>query len=287
MTEAHPRVAILMLSHVLHDEALGLFREIKAACGDHYKVVFLGDNSHHTFDAFQGDEDFFLFDVDALLSLGYPGRPLAFGADARVKDPEHMDFNFEPGSTDMPMQYWWQRNPGYDFCWVVEYDVRYTGSWRQFFAAFEGNDADLIGTWLTRYRDIPDWHHWHSLNLLDDTLRIEDYVRGFFPVYRLSGRAFALLDSEYRRGISGHYEGVVPTLLDRAGLRMEDIGGDGEFVRPENRNRYYRDGSFTYRPIRYSTGSEADTLWHPVKPVPTWEEIRHHLREFVEGQRGG
>jgi hypothetical protein len=266
---------------VLNEEVLALFRELKDACADNYKVAFLADNSQGVFDSRKDDADFFLFTLTDLLSLEYPGRPLIHNLEGRQNNSDHVYFNFRPGSTDMPMQYWFRENPGYDYCWVVEYDVRYTGDWRRFFADFGGNDADLIGTWLTRYRDIPHWPLWPTLDLLDQTLGIEDYVRGFFPVYRLSSRAFALLDGEYRRGVSGHYEGVVPTVLDRAGLTMEDIGGDGEFVRPENRNRYYRDGSFTYRPIRYRTGSEPDTLWHPVKPMPTWPEIRQYMRQLA------
>jgi hypothetical protein len=63
---------------------------------------------------------------------------------------------------------------------------------------------------------------------------------------------------------------------------LEDIGGNGEFVRPENVNRFYTNtpldedhapGSMVFRPARSWTGARRNMLWHPVKPLP------HKLRE--------
>jgi hypothetical protein len=143
--------------------------------------------------------------------------------------------------------------------------VRYTGSWLQFFSDFEDNDADLLCTTLLRHRDSPDFVYWPTLKLLDESAGSESYIRGFFPIYRMSNRAWLEVDREYRRGVAGHYECVIPTVLARAHLRIEDIGGDGEFVRPENVNRYYNDKSFVFRPIRYRPGKKPNTLFHPVK----------------------
>ena len=55
---------------------------------------------------------------------------------------------------------------------------------------------------------------------------------------------------------------------------IEDFGGNGEFVRPGNANRWYTStltsqtlapGSFVARPIRFRPGFKPNTLWHPVK----------------------
>jgi hypothetical protein len=58
-----------------------------------------------------------------------------------------------------------------------------------------------------------------------------------------------------------------------------DIGGDGEFVRPLNRNRFYRNtpsrgslmpGTFVFRPVMDSPGN-GQHAWHPVKRRPFWQ----------------
>ncbi|MFW5697957.1 MAG: hypothetical protein ACOCX1_05320, partial [Fimbriimonadaceae bacterium] len=76
-------------------------------------------------------------------------------------------------------------------------------------------------------------------------------------------------------GWDGIYEVVWPTVLHNAGLTIEDFGGDGRFVRPENINRYYTStpegvglspGTFVYRPMfRKVPNGSRDMLWHPVK----------------------
>ena len=64
---------------------------------------------------------------------------------------------------------------------------------------------------------------------------------------------------------------------------IEDLGGDGQFVRPGNVNRWYTStltsqnlapGSFVARPIRFRPGWKPNKLWHPVKRrfVPPYAE---------------
>ena len=106
-----------------------------------------------------------------------------------------------------------------------------------------------------------------------------DQIRGFFPIYRLSQRALERLDADYRAGVGGHFECLVPTLLNDAGMTLEDIGGAGEFVRPRNKGRFYRNtpaaaslgpGTFVFRPVMDRPGREPDMLWHPVRPGAGW-----------------
>lgn len=274
------RTTVLVLSHVIDKDISAYFHEIKKECSEYYDTVFLCDNSMGVFDAYKENEEFCLFTMEDLVSLNYPGKSaVVYSAESREKNPYHKNFNFVPGSADLPILLYYRNNPGYDHYWIVEYDVRYSGSWRQFFSHFATDGADLLGTTLTRYSEVPGWHHWPSLDLLDAAVGKDSYLRGFFPVYRLSNRALAQLDRDYRRGIKGHYECIFPTALQRAGMTIADIGGDGEFVRPENRNRFYRNtrttktlspGSFVFRPVMSRPGKERDMLWHPVKRLPAW-----------------
>ena len=102
------------------------------------------------------------------------------------------------------------------------------------------------------------------------------------PIYRISRRAAQAIDHAYQSGWSGHCEVTWPTIINRAGFSIEDFGGDGEFVREPNRNRFYTNtlldpnlapGSLVLRPARAFTGLKKEKLWHPVKP------IRYKLRE--------
>lgn len=164
--------------------------------------------------------------------------------------------------------------PGYRHYWLCEYDVRFSGSWSTILDHFADNDADLLGTTLTRFHDRPEWSKWAGLKAPDEDLRPEEMVRGFFPFCRLSAPALEVLARAYRTGWEGHYECSVPTILSRNGMTLEDFGGDGEYVAAGNRNRFYTNtpqngglapGTFVFRPAREAAGDRPDTLWHPVK----------------------
>lgn len=286
----------------MNRDVMTFFKNIKKECSKHYDIIFLCDNSSGVFDSFRNNSDYYLFTTKGLQSLNYPGRSaIAYQDKARGENPYHKDFNFVPGSADLPVLLCYRNNPTYDFYWTVEYDVRYSGSWSRFFSNFGENGADLLGTTLTRYDAIPDWYHWPSLALHDLRVGKDVYLRGFFPIYRLSNRALSQLDQDYRKGARGHYECLMPTVLQHARMTIEDIGGNGEFVRPENRKRFYSNtpttetlspGSFVFRPIMARAGKERDTLWHPVKYTPAWrialrrvKTLLRRLARAVTGER--
>jgi hypothetical protein len=293
----HQNTAILILSHVMNREVMAFFKRIKKECSKYYDVIFLCDNTAGVFDSFEDNKDFFLFTTKNLQSLNYVGRSaIVYQDKSRADNPYHKDFNFTPGSTDMPVLLCYKRNPSYDFYWIVEYDVRFSGSWNRFFSFFAKSHADLLGTTLTPYADIPGWYHWPSMALKNMRIGKEAYLRGFFPIYRLSNRALARLDRDYLTGVRGHYECLLPTLLHHAGMTIEDIGGDGPFVRPENRNRFYSNtptsetlapGSFVFRPVMTRAGKERDTLWHPVKYTPAWRIALRRMKAMLRRRRSG
>jgi len=278
--------AILILSHITNKQVEEHFQKIRQECSNQYNVISLCDNTSGLFYSKKNDHDYFLFSIDDLEALGFPGRSTKYPDEMRRDNPFHNNFNFKPGSADLAVLHYYRNNPNYDYYWLIEYDVRFTGRWNEFFALFEENESDLLGTTLTRYPDFPNWYHWSGVNFQDAEVPERERLRGFFPVYRLSRRALAVLDEKYRGNISGHYECLMPTILNREGLTLEDIGGDGEFVRPENINRCYRNtrtagtlspGTFVFRPVMRRPGREPGMLWHPVKYEPLWRML---LRKF-------
>lgn len=268
------RSAILILNHVDGRHLIDLHDAIKKECSQEHDVFLLSDRTRPSL-AFArkavGTREF-RFTLDDLVTLRYPGKQ-----DLAIRNAGPR--NLKLGNADLPVLLFYASHRDYEHFWVVEYDVRYSGSWRQFFAAFDDNAADLLGTSLIRYADFPGWSHWRSLAIPNRRTDDGDRIRGFFPVFRISNNALACLHEIYGQGWAGHMEALMPTALYRSGLRIEDIGGDGEFVKPNNINRYYTNhrltndlspGTLVYRPTRTAVGTHADKLWHPVKTEATF-----------------
>jgi hypothetical protein len=184
--------------------------------------------------------------------------------------------------------------PGYAHYWAIEYDVRYTGDWRDLFADLGAGEVDLYGTSIQRRAENPGWWHWRDFSTGRDRVRKAGQVKMFTPLLRLSNVGFAAIRGAYRRGWAGHYEALWPTAVEQAGLVIEDIGGFGSFTPPARRGCYYsanpadrflRPGSFTFRPsmLEADIPDGPPLLWHPVKtaamaaplpadPSPGWRE---------------
>lgn len=256
---------VLLLAHFIDPAILAEYRKLKRELGSRYDVVLLFDKTLYGTPDLPGDVQGFFFDKSDIRALGYPR-----------KGRSHNSFDVE-----LFAMHFWRSNPHYDFYWLVEYDVRFSGSWDKLFGHFAASGADLLGTTLHRYDINPNWENWRTLVTPEEDLPPYELLRGFFPFYRLSARAFAALDDAYRQGWAGHFECVVPTVLAAAGLELEDIGGNGEFVKAENIDRFYRNnrlssdlapGSFIFRPIHSRVGGSPNTLWHPVRQpeVESW-----------------
>jgi hypothetical protein len=217
--------------------------------------------------------------------------PHHFVTTPEIRDPAYSRKSNGPGwgiwrggHTDLIALHFFRTHPNYERYWFIEYDVRFSGAWRGFFAAFENSDADFVSTSIRRASNDPRWMHWPTLHPATSvgSLPANERLCSFMPIFRVSRRAFEVIDRAYREGWTGHCEASWPTILYRAGCKLEDFGGDGEFVRPENRNRFYTNtlsdedlapGSLVFRPVRWVPGFRRNRLWHPVKP------LRHKLRE--------
>jgi hypothetical protein len=202
------------------------------------------------------------------------------------------------GHTDLIGLHFFRANRDFDRYWFVEYDVRLSGRWADFFQAFEASDADFLSTTVRRSSDYPDWMHWRSLRTPRDERAPSpsEQLCSFMPIIRMSRVALAAVDQAYRAGWGGHCEVTWPTIVLRAGLRVEDFGGDGEFVGVGNRNRFYTNkpgnadhapGSMVFRPARIAPGRQPGMLWHPVKP-PHYkfrEDLRHAAKAVRQACR--
>jgi len=179
----------------------------------------------------------------------------------------------------------------YDRFWLVEYDVDFSGNWRDFFAETSNYAADLLATRIRRRSDDPRYGHLKHFAMPQDA--VGNPVIALFCISRLSRRLVESYRQELaRRDWRGHFEIVLPSVAAALGLSIEEIGGEGPFTPPERRNRFYRgpfdlmstyETTFNYRPVqsfRYfgeAPGNfrDANHLHHPVKTDQSlWQRVR-------------
>lgn len=202
-----------------------------------------------------------------------------------------------PGHNHFALLRAFSSEPVHDWYWCIEYDVRFTGSWRRLFDGCAALGADFLTCHLRRYADEPHWYFWHTLGHPEDSVPLAARLRSFNVVMRFSRRALASLHDWHASGWAGHHEVLVPTLLHSRGFEVADFGGDGPFVPPGFRNRYYTSystsngalwalGTVRFRPPRLDAGRRRETLYHPVKPgeafqpAPRLDKARETIREL-------
>lgn len=73
-----------------------------------------------------------------------------------------MDGNFH-----FVMLEFFRRNPEFDYYWLVEYDVRFNGDWRDFFTFFKNKNEDFISAHIETVSDNPDWIRWKEIETIN------------------------------------------------------------------------------------------------------------------------
>jgi hypothetical protein len=207
------------------------------------------------------------------------GEVVRFDFDViRREYPKVLGETLIPGNSHMAFLDFYQRHPGFQYYWLIEYDVMLTGRWQDFFHAFTDQRADFLAAHLRLQKEEPDWTWWHTLTAPNGQVLPATLVRAFCPIQRMSRRALELVEARSKEGWGGHFECLVPTLLLDGGCTLADIGGDGPFVPKGFRNRFYRSfswrdgtllffGTMRFRPefSRWRL-SRRRAIYHPVKP---------------------
>jgi hypothetical protein len=184
------------------------------------------------------------------------------------------------GNGHFPVLEFYRRHPDYDFYWFIEYDVRYTGDWCDFFARFDFTGHDFTTAHIRRFAEEPFWWWWPTLGHPSIRLSPLGWLRSFNVIYRISNCALEFLDSVLQSGWRGHHEVLLATVLYRNRFKVLDFGGHGSFVEAGSVNSVYTSsgsksgylsplGTIRDRPPNITAGTEANMLYHPVKPVLT------------------
>ncbi|MBB5353725.1 hypothetical protein HNR46_003986 [Haloferula luteola] len=152
--------------------------------------------------------------------------------------------------------------------WIIDNGVHFDGEIKTLEAAFASSDSDMLATALRRYAEEPGWHWWSSLQAPKGEKPLSHGVAMLLPLIRLSRQAAEAVLKGFEEGWNGHLEAVIPTLVNRAGLKIEDIGGFGSFTPPDRIGRWYDDRTWHWEgPVSFVPGK----LHYPVNPRdPVW-----------------
>jgi Protein of unknown function (DUF3405) len=254
--------SIVFLSHHTEPGAMAALAKLARECSTKFTIVPLFDQTEKAFPVSH-------IANAQIVECQRVRRELSY----RNKHREHRR-TFWPRNIDLPLLWFFQRNPRYDYYWLMEYDVRFTGHWLSFFQHFTHSHSDLLATTLFDYSFRPQWDNWDTLKS-PQAVATHDRVRALLSLCRLSNAALRIIHQAYCAGWSGHYEVTIPTILKTHGMTLEDFGGSGRYVAPGNHNRFYRNtpelaglapGTFTVAANAISDRDYPDNmLWHPIK----------------------
>ena len=199
----------------------------------------------------------FCFSSDILYSMGY--MPLG---DSLI-----------PGSCHFPLLKFYLTHPEYDYYWLIEDDVFFSGNWGVLFDYYCNDTTDMLSSRIMTLAESPQWDWWYSLNSGRDTIRKEDFVSAFNPICRLSKRALQCVHESHLNGWRGHAEVVVSTILKYKGQSIKDIGGKGSFTPEGKENLFYKDGTHSHIALAIQD-IRPNTIYHPIKQKKTTCQLR-------------
>lgn len=193
-------------------------------------------------------EHVYLFDVNKMIDNGYTALKEGF-----------------LGNCHYPVLTFHKEHLEYDYCWIVEDDVIFSGNWSTLFDSFTDDSSDLIATKIRSFEDEPTWFWWRSIRAGEGiTLNKNAMYACFIPIYRLSVKAIECLDIEMRNGWRGHFEGVVPTVLKKNGLTLRDMNGKGYGVDERVNLHFYSEDTHNWSPLHVQS-FEKNMIYHPIK----------------------
>ncbi len=179
-----------------------------------------------------------------------------------------------PGSNHFSLLWFYLNHPQYKYYWNIESDVEFSGDWRILFDIFLGIEADFISTHVMKYIEDPNWYWWRSLKC-QEVIPLEDRIRSFNPIYRISNNALSFLHSFLQKGNSGHHEVLIPSVLYNSKYKILDFGGSGNFVPAGFEEKFYLskqskfniDSTMRFKPIfnKDVISQFQNKLIHPLK----------------------
>jgi hypothetical protein len=267
----NPNQVFLLLSHDASKRIVKEYRGIRKATEGIGTAVFLHHARHNNIPIRLKEHSHYLFSDESLSALGYP-----------------VTGSWTFAHAYFPLLQFFRDNPDFDYYWVIEYDVRFSGDWRFFFEFFIPIDGDFLTCHIRTHADEPDWFFW-PLHHPEKSIPISERLRSFNTIYRVSKSSLFFLDHALRDGWCGHQEVLIPTLLYHNGFTIKDFGGTGSFTPQGMENRFYTSpesdgrggltsGTMRFRPCHWRVGLQRNKLYHPIKPLAV--TVRENMRNL-------
>lgn len=256
------KVVVLFFCHIINNYTISAYEKLRRELGEEYCFywLFQKDNESRETPLMLDGINLFEFDMSCLNSLGYREVTNLYGNDHYV------------------IEFFYREHPEYEYYWVVEYDVLFSGDWKILMNSFTDSRTDFISAHIEKRNPYnEEWCWWNSMKYsprYESACKVR--VKSFNPICRFSNQALCFLNEFLGdKQNTGFYEVLVSTVLYNAGYRLEDFGGTGFFVSEANANRFYvqglgvNNGTSRWRPSFSLTEicalSTRNKLFHPVK----------------------
>lgn len=132
----------------------------------------------------------------------------------------------------------------YDYYWIVEYDVYFSGNWKYFFNTVDKYKEDLVGSAFTMYKNdnIP---HSYKDNSIFEYNNLHKRIKSYISIYRISNKALKFL-SDYGdinfndiNDVRNYlYEIYVPTILYNNGYSILSLNSEKIIIKDERYNEF-------------------------------------------------
>lgn len=260
-------IVVLLLTHRWDLWIRRKLERLRAEIGDLADVVLLMQKSDATSSAIADSSD-----TGAAVSEFAP-RQLTRDLDIPFLNGKSL----VPGSTHFPVLDFARRAPHYRYFFLIEFDVDFSGNWRELVEEVAGASPDLATCHVRTFDQSPRWYWWRSFRPSEADRDWADdrgnLIKSFNPIYCISRRGIDWVEAAHRSGWVGHYEILFATIIKRHGGRILDLADEGFCAgREQDPLRFLteaRRSTMRWRPevtpIEFSRRARGRTLFHPVK----------------------
>ncbi|MBP1617163.1 MAG: glycosyl transferase family 2 [Bacteroidetes bacterium] len=215
--------AFLFVSYVFNDDVLQRYKLLSNQIDNAGNVFLLLQMDKNNSFLEPKDILFYFFNDDTLDSLDY----------------EPLFETIIPGSNHFPMMQFYIDYPDYEYYWVIESNIIYTGNWLDLFKKMPYPCVDFLSPQITNFKEDPCWYWWDSLFMKEKLIKKQDRIKSFNPIFRISNKALGFLDTFLKgRENWGHHELLIPTVLYHNGYIISDFREKVRFVPHDYENKY-------------------------------------------------
>jgi hypothetical protein len=268
MTSSADRQAFLIVTPQLSKPVLKLYHQLQKATAGLGDVFILYHSQDGAPPVPDGPLNIDVFTNDVLTNMGYTA----------IKK------TLVPGSNHFPVLNFYLKHPEYKYYWCIEDDVTFNGKWKDFFSTVSPTlTYGFISSHIRSYSDIPRWYWWDSLTTPDSSLEKKELLHSFNPIYRISDIALNYLDLSLKNGCAGHHEVLMPSILRKAGFTIADFGNKENNITPCLSLCTLR--SMRWKPVFLVPGTRKNTLYHPVKPKITFDQLYVYFKRTLQNRK--